>query len=86
MDVSHSYHGLVTCERITTDPDVMAGLPCIRGLRFPAATVMAMVADGMTADEILAEHPDLTTEDIRESLLHAAEAVRERELPLRHTA
>jgi uncharacterized protein (DUF433 family) len=52
----------VTCERITTDPDVMAGLPCIRGLRFPVATVVEMVADGMTADEILAEHPDLTTE------------------------
>ena len=64
----------------------MAGLPCIRGLRFPVATVVAMVADGMTADKILAEHPDLTTEDIHESLLYAAEAVRERELPLRHTA
>ena len=45
-----------------------------------------MVADGMTTDEILAEHPDPTAEDIRESLLYAAEAVRERELPLRHTA
>ncbi len=76
----------MTYERITTDHDVMAGLPCIRGLRFPVATVVAMVADGMTADEILAEHPDLTTKDIHESLLYAAEAVRERELPLRHTA
>lgn len=76
----------MTCERITTDPDVMAGLPCIRGLRFPVATVVAMVADGMTTDEILAEHPHLTAEDIHESLLCAAEAVRERELPLRHTA
>jgi uncharacterized protein (DUF433 family) len=76
----------VTYERITTDADVMAGVPCIRGLRFPVATVVAMVADGMTTDEILAEHPDLTAEDIHESLLFAAEAVRERELPLRHTA
>jgi uncharacterized protein (DUF433 family) len=76
----------VIYERITTDPDVMAGVPCIRGLRFPVATVVAMVADGMTTDEILAEHPDLTAEDIHESLLYAAEAVRERELPLRHTA
>jgi uncharacterized protein (DUF433 family) len=76
----------VTYERITTDPDVMAGQPCIRGLRFPVATVVAMVADGMTTDEILAEHPDLTAEDIHESLVYAAEAVRERELPLRHTA
>ena len=64
----------------------MAGVPCIRGLRFPVATVVAMVADGMTTDEIFAEHPDLTAEDIHESLLYAAEAVRERELPLRRTA
>lgn len=76
----------MTFERITTDPEVMGGLPCIRGLRIPVATVVAMVADGMTTDEILAEHPDLTREDIHEALLYAAEAVRERELPLRHTA
>jgi len=76
----------VIFERITTDPEIMGGLPCIRGLRIPVATVVAMVADGMTTDEILAEHPDLTREDIHEALLYAAEAVRERELPLRHTA
>jgi uncharacterized protein (DUF433 family) len=76
----------VTYERITTSPDVMAGVPCIRGLRFPVASVVAMVADGMTTEEILAEHPDLTREDIHESLRYAAEAVREREIPLRHTA
>jgi len=76
----------VTFERITTNPDVMGGVPCIRGLRFPVASVVAMVADGMTTNEILAEHPDLTGEDVHESLLYAAEAVRERELPLRHTA
>ena len=67
----------MTYERITTALDVMAGVPCIRGLRFPVATVVAMVADGMTTGEILAEHPDLTAEDIHESLLYAAEAVRE---------
>jgi uncharacterized protein (DUF433 family) len=76
----------VTYERITTDAAVMGGLPCIRGLRFPVATVVAMFADGMGAEEILAEHPDLTPEDIHESLLYAADALRERELPLRHTA
>ena len=64
----------------------MGGLPCIRGLRFPVATVVAMAADGMTVEQILAEHPDLTREDVREALLYAAEAVRERELPLRHSA
>ncbi len=76
----------MTFERITTDPDVMGGLPCIRGLRFPVATVVAMVADGMTTGEILTEHPDLTREDIHESLLYAAEAVLERKLPLKHSA
>ena len=76
----------MTFERITTDPEVMSGLPCIRGSRMPVATVVAMVADAMATDEILAEHSDLTREDIHEALLYAAEAVRERELPLRHTA
>jgi uncharacterized protein (DUF433 family) len=73
----------VAFERITTNPDRMGGLPCIRDLRFPVATVVAMVADGMTLDEILAEHPDLESEDIREALRYAAQAVTERELPLR---
>ncbi|WP_367185048.1 DUF433 domain-containing protein, partial [Trebonia sp.] len=57
----------MTYERITTDPAVMGGLPCIRGLRFPVATVLAMLADGMDTEDILAEHPDLTAEDIHES-------------------
>ena len=68
--------------RITVDPLQMAGMPCIRGLRIPVATVVAMVADGISADEILAAYPDLEREDISEALQYAAEAVRERELPL----
>ena len=70
--------------RITTNPDMMGGLPCIRGLRMPVATIVTMVADGMTTDEIMADHSGLTAEDIREALLYAAEAVREGELPFRH--
>ena len=66
----------MTYDRITTVPAVMGGQPCIRGLRFPVATVVAMLADGMGTPEILAEHPGLTVEDIRESLLYAAEDVR----------
>ena len=73
-------------DRISADPDVMGGLGRIRNLRIPVATVIAMLADGMSADEIVTELPDLTPEDIHEALLYAAEAVRERELPLRHTA
>ena len=67
--------------RITVDPFQMDGVPCIRGIRIPVATVVGMVADGMTAAEILAAFPDLEPEDIREALRYAAEAVRERELP-----
>ena len=68
--------------RITVNPKQMDGLPCIRGLRIPVATVVGMVADGMTEDEILNAYPDLEREDIREALRFAAEAVRECELPL----
>jgi uncharacterized protein (DUF433 family) len=68
--------------RITVDPKQMGGMPCIRGLRIPVATVVAMVGDGISADEILAAYPDLEREDVSEALQYAAEAVRERELPL----
>jgi len=68
--------------RITVNPKQMGGVPCIRGLRIPVATVVNMVADGMTDVEILQAYPDLEPEDIREALRYAAEAVRERELPL----
>ncbi|HLY46102.1 MAG TPA: DUF433 domain-containing protein [Stellaceae bacterium] len=68
--------------RITADPDQMGGVPCIRGLRIPVATVVGMVADGMRDAEILAAYPDLEREDIAEALRYAAAAVRERMLPL----
>ncbi len=68
--------------RITVNPKQMGGVPCIRGLRIPVATVVGMVSDGMTEKEILDAYPDLEVEDIREALRYAAEAVRERELPL----
>lgn len=68
--------------RITVRPDQMGGVPCIRRLRIPVATVVGLVADGMTADEIVAAYPDLEPADIEEALRYAAEAVRERELPL----
>jgi uncharacterized protein (DUF433 family) len=70
-------------ERITVDPDQMGGVPCIRGLRVPVATVVAMVADGMTVEQIVADLPYLVADDVAEALHYAASAVRERELPLR---
>ena len=54
----------------------MGGVPCIRGFRIPVATVVGMVADGMTAQDILAAYPDLERDDIREALRYAADAVR----------
>jgi uncharacterized protein (DUF433 family) len=68
--------------RITVRADQMGGVPCIRGLRVPVATVLGMLADGMSDEEILAAYPDLEVEDVREAMRYAAEAVRERELPL----
>jgi uncharacterized protein (DUF433 family) len=68
--------------RITVNPLQMGGVPCIRGLRIPVATVIDLVADGMTTREILAEYPDLEAGDIDEALHFAADAVRERQLPL----
>jgi len=73
-------------ERITVEPDKMGGVPCIRRLRIPVATIVGMVAEGMAVEEILSDYPDLEAGDVREALEYAAEAVRERELPLRRGA
>jgi uncharacterized protein (DUF433 family) len=67
--------------RITIDPNQMGGVPCIRSLRIPVATVVGAVAEGASAEEILRLYPDLEAEDVREALRYAAEAVSERELP-----
>ena len=75
-------HLVMSFPRITVRADQMGGVPCVRGLRIPVATVVGMVADGMDEEEILAAYPDLEAEDIREAMRYAAEAVRERELPL----
>ncbi len=72
----------MTFERITVRADQMGGMPCIRGLRIPVATVVGMLAERMSDDEILAAYPDLEREDIREALRYAAAAVAERELPV----
>jgi uncharacterized protein (DUF433 family) len=68
--------------RITVNPQQMGGVPCIRGLRIPVSTVVEMIADSMTPEEILDAFPDLEAGDIDEALRFAADAVRERQLPL----
>ena len=73
-------------ERITVDPAVMGGVPCLRGLRIPVATVVNMVAGGMTARQIVDELPPLEVDDIAAALRFAADAVADREIPLQPTA
>jgi len=74
-------------DRITTRPDVMGGRPCIRDMRFPVKTIVHMVARGMSVEEILAEHPDLEADDIRQALEFAAMSLDwDSYLPLRHPA
>ena len=68
--------------RITVDPKQMNGVPCVGELRIPVATVVEMLEEGMTEAEILKGYSDLQVADIHEALQYAAEAVRERELPL----
>lgn len=68
--------------RITVSPDQMGGVPCIRGLRIPVSVIVGMIAEGISNSELLKAYPDLEIEDIREALRYAAEAVKERELPL----
>jgi uncharacterized protein (DUF433 family) len=63
-------------ERITINPYQMDGEPCVRNLRIPIATIVSMIAQGMSAEKILDYYPDLEKEDITEALLFAAETVR----------
>jgi len=69
-------------DRITFDPNILAGRATLRGLRISVAHVVNLVANGMTAEEILAELPDLETEDIRQALRYAAMAAEDQVFPL----
>jgi uncharacterized protein (DUF433 family) len=60
-------------ERITVNREQMGSVPCVRGLRIPVATVVGMVAEGMSEAEILRTYSDLEKEDIREALRYAAQ-------------
>jgi len=68
--------------RITLNPEVMGGKPCIRGMRVTVGTIVGLVASGKTVDEVLADYPYLEREDILEALTYAAWRAEEREVPL----
>jgi uncharacterized protein (DUF433 family) len=59
-------------DRITFDPNILGGKACIRGMRISVSLIVNLVANGMSAEEILDEYPDLKTEDIQQALRYAA--------------
>lgn len=71
--------------RITLDPEVMGGKPCIRGMRVTVGTVVGLVASGYSTEDILRLYPYLEEDDIREALAYAAWRVEEIELPVAYT-
>lgn len=70
-------------DRITFDSKIMGGRACIRGMRVTVAHVVNLVANGMTPEQILEDHPDLELDDIRQALQYAAFLAREETYPLK---
>ncbi len=70
-------------QRITRDPTVMGGRPCIRGMRVTVGTILGLLAAGRTNEEILQAYPYLEADDIRAALSYAAWRAEEVELPLK---
>ncbi len=75
-------------ERITIDPNICFGKPCIRGTRIWVSLILDFLASGMSLEEVLEEYPHLTSEDIRAAIAYGAEMSRERyvDLPVPATA
>jgi uncharacterized protein (DUF433 family) len=69
-------------KRITVNPAVMTGLPCIRGMRIPVTTILGLLASGATEKEVLTDYPDLEPEDLKACMAYAAWLTREREIEL----
>jgi uncharacterized protein (DUF433 family) len=69
-------------DRITHDPKVMGGRPCIRGLRVTVGTIVGLLAAGQTEEQILAAYPYLESGDVQAALAYAAWRTQETELPL----
>ncbi len=73
-------------DRITIDPAVCFGKPCIRGHRIWVSLILDLLARGMTTDEILEDYPDLTVQDIRACIAYGAEMARERSVDISASA
>lgn len=69
------YNAQVAHERITIEPDKMTGQPCIRGIRMPVVTIIGLLAQGWSEEQILSEWNDLEREDIRAALAYAADVL-----------
>ncbi len=69
-------------KRITVDPEVMGGNPCIRGMRVTVGTIVGLIATGKTVEDILAEYPYLEREDVLEALSYAAWRAEEKEISM----
>ena len=72
--------------RIVADHRIMGGVPCVRGTRIPVATIVGLVAQRQSVEDILRDYPTLTADDIDAALEFAAVAVAERQVPLRTIA
>jgi len=68
--------------RITFNPEVMGGKPCIRGMRVTVGTIVGLIGAGKTIDEVLQEYPYLEQEDVLQALSYAAWRAEEREVPI----
>jgi len=78
MNLKKTHH----LDRITIDPDVMGGQPCIRGLRIPVSLIIKLIASGKSVKEILDDYPELEEEDVRQALEYAAWATTEASIPM----
>jgi uncharacterized protein (DUF433 family) len=76
--IAHTISAMGLLERITVDPEVCHGKPCIRGLRYPVETLLELMSSGMTSLEILSDHPDLEAEDLQACLVYATRLAKTR--------
>ena len=72
---------MLNIDRITFNPNIMAGQACIRGMRVPVSLILNLLANGKTTDEIIADYPYLEAEDIQQSLIYGAWLAREQYYP-----